>query len=81
VLTVAQVFELAERVGRRPVGNIRGSRGGSHRLGFRRDGLMRTAPKRPQDALIEPAAILADDPDAAVRTPGADTRFREPSSA
>ena len=36
-------------------------------------------PARAQDALIERAVVqLADDPwDAAVRPPGADTRFRE----
>lgn len=45
VLTVAQVFELAERVGRRPVGNIRKLPNGGYRLRFRRDGQMRTAPK------------------------------------
>ena len=44
VLTVAQVFELAERVGRRPVGNIRKLPGGGYRLRFRRAGEMRTSP-------------------------------------
>ncbi|MGH3843768.1 MAG: tyrosine-type recombinase/integrase [Pseudonocardiaceae bacterium] len=44
VLTVAQVFALAEQVGRRPVGNIRAVPGG-YRLRFRRDGEMRTAPE------------------------------------
>lgn len=44
VLTVAQVFELAELVGRRPVGNIRQLDGGGYRLRFRRDGAMRTSP-------------------------------------
>ena len=34
VLTVAQVFELAERVGRRPVGNIRELPAGGYRLRF-----------------------------------------------
>ena len=38
VLTVAQVFELAERVGRRPVGNIRKLPAGGYRLRFRRHG-------------------------------------------
>src|SRR5437868_14477602 len=33
------------RVGRRPVGNIRGLRTGGYRLRFRRDGQMRTAPE------------------------------------
>ena len=45
VLTVAQVFDLAERVGRRPVGNIRKLPGGGYRLRFRRNGGMRTAPE------------------------------------
>jgi integrase len=40
---VAQVFELAERVGRRPVGNIRQLDGGGYRLRFRRHGAMRTS--------------------------------------
>jgi hypothetical protein len=42
VLTVAQVFELANQVGRRPVGNIRKLAGG-YRLRFRRYGEMRTS--------------------------------------
>jgi integrase len=41
VLTVAQVFELAERVGRRPIGNIRKLPAGGYRLRFRRAGEMR----------------------------------------
>jgi integrase len=45
VLTVAQVFELAERVGRRPIGNIRKLPDGSYRLRFRREGEMRTSPE------------------------------------
>lgn len=45
MLTVAQVFDLAERVGRRPVGNIRKLPGGGYRLRFRRNGSMRTAPE------------------------------------
>jgi integrase len=44
VLTVAQVFELAEQVGRRPVGNIRQIPGG-YRLRFGRHGEMRTSPE------------------------------------
>jgi integrase len=44
VLTVAQVFELAERVGRRPVGNIRKVPSG-YRLRFCRYGEMRTSPE------------------------------------
>jgi len=43
VLTVAQVFELAERVGRRPVGNIRKLPAGDYRLRFARHGVMRPA--------------------------------------
>jgi integrase len=45
VLTVAQVFELAERVGRRPFGNIRQIPGNRYRLRFRRNGEMRTSPE------------------------------------
>jgi len=44
-LTVPQVFDLAERVGRRPVGNIRKAPDG-YRLRFRRHGEMRTSPER-----------------------------------
>lgn len=40
-----QVFELAERVGRRPIGNIRQLPAGGYRLRFRRDGEMRTSPE------------------------------------
>jgi integrase len=43
VLTVAQVFELAELVGRRPIGNIRRLPDGRFRLRYRRHGIMRTA--------------------------------------
>ena len=45
VLTVAQVFDLAEQVGRRPVSNIRKVPDG-YRLRFRRHGEMRTSPER-----------------------------------
>lgn len=45
VLTVRQVFDLAERVGRRPVGNIRKVPDG-YRLRFGRNGEMRTSPER-----------------------------------
>ena len=45
VLTVAQVFALAELVGRRPVGNIRKLPAGGYRLRFRRHGVMRTSPE------------------------------------
>ncbi len=44
VLTVTQVFALAEQVGRRPVGNIRAV-SGRYRLRFRRGGEMRTSPE------------------------------------
>jgi integrase len=44
VLTVTQVFALAEQVGRRPVGNIRAIPDG-YRLRFRRGGEMRTSPE------------------------------------
>lgn len=45
VLTVAQVFELAELVGRRPVGNVRQLAGGGYRVRFQRHGQMHTAPE------------------------------------
>jgi hypothetical protein len=45
VLSVAQVFDLADRVGRRPVGNIRQLPGGGYRLRFARHGARRTAPE------------------------------------
>jgi integrase len=45
VLTVAQVFDLADRVGRRPVGNIRKLPAGDYRLRFARHGVMRRAPE------------------------------------
>jgi integrase len=45
VLTVAQVFELAEQVGRRPIGNIRRLSDGHYRVRYRRHGTMRTAPE------------------------------------
>ena len=44
VLAVAQVFALAEQVGRRPVGNIRKVPSG-YRLRFCRHGEMRTSPE------------------------------------
>jgi len=43
VLTVAQVFELAEQVGRRPIGNIRRLSDGHYRVRYMRHGTMRTA--------------------------------------
>ncbi|MEV0623110.1 site-specific integrase [Nonomuraea sp. NPDC050404] len=45
VLTVSQVFELAERVGVRPVGNVRKVKEGAYRLRFQRHGEMRTHPQ------------------------------------
>jgi integrase len=45
VLTVAQVFDLADRVGRRPVGNVRKLPAGEYRLRFARHGVMRRAPE------------------------------------
>ncbi|GAA5085595.1 integrase [Thermocatellispora tengchongensis] len=45
VLTVAQVFELADRVGRRPIGNVRKVKNGAYRLRFQRHGEMRTHPE------------------------------------
>jgi len=44
VLTVAQVYALAELVGRRPIGNIRQLATGGYRLRFSRHGEMRTSP-------------------------------------
>ena len=63
VLTVAQVFELAERVGRRPVGNIRRVAGGGYRLRFRRHGEMRTSPEVYRDRAAAERALwkMADD--------------------
>jgi integrase len=45
VLTVAQVFALAEVIGRRPVGNVRQLADGGYRLRFSRNGEMRTSPE------------------------------------
>ncbi|MEV0419372.1 tyrosine-type recombinase/integrase [Streptosporangium canum] len=45
VLTVAQVFELADLVGRRPVGNVRKLKDNAYRLRFQRHGEMRTHPE------------------------------------
>ncbi len=45
VLTLVQVFALAELVGRRPVGNIRKLPAGGYRLRFQRHGVMRTSPE------------------------------------
>jgi uncharacterized protein YegP (UPF0339 family) len=45
VLTVAQVFDLAELVVRRPLGNVRETATGGYRLRFQRNGEMLTAPE------------------------------------
>ncbi len=45
VLTVAQVFDLADLVGRRPVGNVRRHPGGGYRLRVQHHGVMRAAPE------------------------------------
>jgi integrase len=45
VLTVAQAFALAERIGRRPVGNIWQLPAGGYRLRFGRDGIMHASPE------------------------------------
>ncbi|MEV4175017.1 site-specific integrase [Nonomuraea sp. NPDC049709] len=45
VLTVSQVFELAERVGLRPIGSVRTVKDGAYRLRFQRHGAMRTHPE------------------------------------
>jgi integrase len=67
VLTVQQVFDLADQVGRRPVGNIRRLSDGGYRLRVRRLGEMTTVPgsyltrKAADDALWSMAADgLAD---------------------
>jgi integrase len=75
VLTVGQVFDLAERIGRRPVGNIRKLSGGGYRLRFCRDGAMRTAPEvYDTRAEVERALWdMADDGDADFNVDG---RFR-----
>ena len=57
VLTVAQVFELAELVGRHPVGNIRRLPQGGYRLRYRRHGTMRTAPEIYPDRSTAEAAL------------------------
>ncbi|MEV4216667.1 site-specific integrase [Nonomuraea sp. NPDC049725] len=45
VLTVAQVFDLADGVGRRPIGNVRKLRDRAYRLRFQWHGEMRTHPE------------------------------------
>jgi hypothetical protein len=56
VLTVAEVFELADLVGRRPVGNVRRLAGGGYRLRVQRDGQMQTIP----EVYVTRAAAEAD---------------------
>ncbi len=75
MLTVAQVFDLAERIGRRPVGNVRELPGGGYRLRFRRDGRMRTAPEvyGTRQAAERALWTMADDSRADF---GQDGRFR-----
>ena len=43
--SVSKTPDLAERVGRRPVGNVRNLPAGGYRLRFRRSGEMRTSPE------------------------------------
>jgi integrase len=45
VLTVTQVRELAELIGRRPIGNVRQLAADGYRLRFQRQGRMQTAPE------------------------------------
>jgi integrase len=59
VLTVAQVFELAELVGRRPIGNVRQLAGGGYRLRFQRHGQMQTAPEVYMSRLAAERALWA----------------------
>jgi hypothetical protein len=60
VLTVAQVFDLADRVGRRPVGNIRKLNSGGYRLRFGRNGVMRTLPENFRQRGDAERALWAD---------------------
>jgi integrase len=62
VLTVDQVFTLAERVGRRPVGNIRQSEAGAYRVRLRRSGEYRTLPQtfRTRDEAHDALWAMAD---------------------
>lgn len=59
VLTITQVFELAELVGRRPIDNIRRLPDGHYRLRYRRYGVMHTAPKIYPTRPIAEAALWA----------------------
>jgi integrase len=63
VLSVTQVFDLAEMVGRRPIGNIRKLPAGGYRLRFRRDDVMRTSPEiyHTREAAESALWKLADD--------------------
>ena len=74
VLTVAQVFKLAELVGRRPVGNIRKLPGGGYRLRFQRDGVVRTAQEP------DPGRDRQDALGDGRRRPGVGRRSRGPRS-
>jgi integrase len=59
ILTVVQVFELADLVGRRPIGNIRRLPDGCYRLRYRRHGIMRTAPEVYPTRSVAEAALWA----------------------
>src|SRR5262249_44477391 len=59
VLTVAQVLELAELVGRRPIGNIRRLPHGFYRLRYQWHGTMHTAPDIHPSRQIAEATLWA----------------------
>jgi hypothetical protein len=59
VLTIAQVFELAEVVGRRHIGNIRRLPDGRYRLRYWRHGSMHTAPETYPTRSAAEAALWA----------------------
>lgn len=76
VLTVAQVFDLAERIGRRPVGNVRKLPTGEYRLRYQLgNGEMRAFPMTfpNKEAAEQVLSKMADDGHANVRR---DDRFR-----
>jgi hypothetical protein len=75
VLTVGQVFDLAQCVGRRPVGNIRKLPGGGYRLRFGRNGAMHTAPEV-YDTRAEAERALWDMADDGRADFNVDWRFR-----
>jgi hypothetical protein len=60
VLTVAQVFQLAELVGRRPIGSVRQLGQGGYRLRFQRHGEMRTDPQGLPDPRRRRAGDMGD---------------------